>query len=117
MKKDAVAWIGLGLSLLGFVFTAGVFYNRVVVVENAVEDLQKLPAAPVDSCCQQVQRDIEKLRASVGAIRDQLIYRGWNPDVVPQPAMYEDGVRMPPLVVPLRDRPAAAPTMGRRDGR
>jgi len=114
MRKDVVAWIGLGLSLLGLVFTAGVFYNRVTVVEDAVEDLQGRPAAPAESCCQQVQRDIEKLRTSVGAIRDQLIYRGWNPDIVPQPAMHGDGLRMPPLVVPLRDGPAGAPTMGGR---
>jgi len=113
MRKDVVAWIGLGLSILGLVFTAGVFYNRVTVVENAVEDLQKRPAAPADPCCQQVQRDVEKLRTSVGAIRDQLIYHGWNPEIVPPPAMPEDGMRMPPLVVPLRDRPASAPTMGR----
>ncbi len=114
MRKDAVAWIGLGLSLLGFVFTAGVFYNRVVVVEDAVEALRSRPA---ETCCPQVEqmrRDVEKLRAAVGAIRDQLIYRGWNPDVVPQPAMPGDGMHMPPLVVPLHGRPEAAPTMSGR---
>ncbi len=96
MPKNLVAWIGLGISLLGLVFTAGMFYNRVVIVEDAVDVLQKTTSTPaVDPSCARLQRDVEKLRASVNAIRDQLIYRGWDPVVVPQPMMPPLGAARP----------------------
>jgi hypothetical protein len=110
MKKDVIAWVGLVLSILGLVFTGGIFYNRVTVLENQVATMQKQSGRDH----YQMQQDVEIIRKAVGTIRDQLILKGGvNPQALAQPMMTqpepppppppgwqpEGELRMPPLKI------------------